>query len=175
MGYIITGFALLLIAALLGLIALLLYRTDQRYQAYSAWQKRAFSMRYSFSEDARMRIIRSRLARKVDLFGRTPGTLGLDEIQRMERDDPRFRGDLQYVMGRLASMCTALIHNVADEAVCRDLQAGSVIRYFHFFEKYIHDLRRLSNNPKIYSCLEQYAVKWEKQRTQEPSGEIQRR
>ena len=167
--------ALLLIAGLLGLIAFLIHRADQRRQAHHAWQKRVFSMRYSFSEDAQMRLIRSRLARKVDLFGRTPGTLGLDEIQRMEREDPGFRGDLQYVMGRLAGMCTALIHDVADEAVCRDLQAGSVIRYFHFFEKYIHDLRRLSDNPKIYSCLEKYAVQWKEQRARQPSGENQRR
>lgn len=126
-------------------------------------------MRYSFSEDSEMRIIRSRLAKKVELFSRAPGTIDLDEIKRMENDDSKFRGDLQYVMGRLASMCTALIHDIVDEGVCKDLQSGSVIRYFNFFEKYIHDLRRLSANPKIYSCLEKYANKWQGERSQNQS------
>ncbi|MCW5200437.1 DUF4760 domain-containing protein [Desulfobulbus sp. F4] len=146
---------------IVGIIQLILLRKQLKGQ--HDWNRRVTALQFSFSEQPEMREIRARLAKKLGLFTRPPGEISLKEIQKLENEDPAIRGDLQYVLGRLTAMCAAINNNIVDEQVCKDLQKGSVIRYFRFFRQYVDDVRTLSNNQRVYECLEQYAKKWEQE------------
>ena len=140
-----------------------IYLLRKQIKAQHDWNRRVTALQFSFSEQPEMREIRAKVARKLGLFSRPAGEITLKEIQEIEESDPNIRGDLQYVLGRLAAMCASINNNIVDEQVCKDLQKGSVIRYFRFFRQYIEDVRKLSNNPRIYECLEHYARKWEQE------------
>lgn len=160
----------IVIAATLVCVIMQIHLLRKQMKAEHDWNRRVTALKYSFSEEPQMREIRSRLAKELRIFSRPPGEITLEEIQKLEEKDPTVRGDLQYVLGRLASMCAAIKNNIVDEKVCKDLQKGSVIRYFRFFRQYIEDVRRLSNNPRIYECLEYYANKWEQEDKKKPTG-----
>jgi hypothetical protein len=152
-----------IIAGSLIIAIIQIYLLRRQLKAQHDWNRRVTSLHFSFSEHPEMREVRSKVEKKLGLFSRPPGEINLKEIQQLEENDPNIRGDLQYVLGRLAAMCAAINNNIVDEQVCKDLQKGSVIRYFRFFRQYIEDVRRLSNNPRVYECLEQYARKWEQE------------
>lgn len=147
----------------------------KQIKAEHDWNRRVTALKYSFSESPSLRAIRSRLEHNLQIFTRRPGEITLEEIERLEREKyPNIRADIQFVLGRLASMCAAINNQIIDEKVCKDLMQGTVISFYRFFRQYIEDVRKLRNNKRIYECLEFYALKWEQQETnlkkREPTG-----
>lgn len=155
---IITSFILLasLIVAILQLRQLY-----KQIKANHDWHRRVTALRYSFSEDPHLREIRAGLDRNIQIFTSPAREIALKEIQELEKgENLGIRADIQFVLGRLESMCVAIDNSIVDEKVCKDLMRGAVIRYFRFFRQYIEDIRSLRNNPKIYHFLQKYAQKW---------------
>jgi hypothetical protein len=159
-----------IIAGALAVAITQLYLLRKQLKDQHEWNRRSAALHYSFSEHPETRVIRARLEKKLNLYQRKPGEISLTEIKTMEQQDSEIRGELQYILGRLASMCAAMNDNIISEKVCKDLMRGTVIRYFRFFRQYIEDIRKERNNPNLYRCLELFAVRWENDDIKLPNG-----
>lgn len=134
----------------------------QQLKAQHDWNRRVTALRYSFSDDPHIREIRSKLDEHLKIGTRRAGEISLEEIQKLPKSQyPDIRTDLQYVLGRLESMCVAMKNSIVDEQTCKDMLKGVVILYYRFFSQYIENIRKIRNNQKIYEHLETYARKWD--------------
>lgn len=150
----------IVVTALIALKQLGLLR--EQIKAQHDWNRRLKSLDYSFSKDPHIRELRSKIDKHLQIHKRRTKEISLEEIEKIENDSyPTIRTDIQFILGRLESMCVAMKDNIVDEKVCKDLLRGIVIMYFRFFRQYIDEIRAIRSNPRIYICLEAYAKKWD--------------
>ncbi|HDZ22365.1 hypothetical protein LCGC14_0204130 [marine sediment metagenome] len=135
----------------------------KQIKAQHDWNRRLTSLQYSFSSDPHIREIRTRLDQHLNIPNQKTREIHLEEIEALATQQyPEVMTDIQFILGRLESMCVAIKNGIVDERTCKDMLRGIVIEYFRFFRQYIESKRDIRNNPRLYVCLETYAQRWDK-------------
>ena len=134
----------------------------KQIKAQHDWNRRVSSLQYSFSSDPQIREVRSKLDKHLGIHVNKTREINLEEIEKLSKETyPHIMTDIQFILGRIESMCVAIKNGIVDEQTCKDMLRGIVIQYYRFFRQYIEKTREIRTNPKIYIYLQHYAQKWE--------------
>lgn len=140
----------------------------KQIKAQHDWNRRVTSLTYSFSADPHIREIRNKLDTHLKIYSGKTREISIEEIEAVKKEGyEQVMTDIQFILGRLESMCVAIKNNIVDERTCKDMLRGLVIEYFRFFRQYIEDKRVLRDNQKLYACLQFYSEEWSNTKIQE--------
>jgi len=67
----------------------------------------------------------------------------------------------------LESICIGMKNQIIDEDICYDYLAFILPRFFHWSRPFIDERRESANEPRLYTELEDFAIKWDSRKERE--------
>ncbi|WP_227818041.1 DUF4760 domain-containing protein [Nitrogeniibacter aestuarii] len=128
--------------------------------------RREKALSYSLYSNAHLRDARLKIEKEFGpLFG-IREAISMKEIKEKVGKDSEIQAAIMTILAHWENMALAIITGIADNEVCRDMVASTLIQHLRVFYNFVEERRE--KNPRVYINLVKLSRRWQDELGQTP-------